>query len=130
MDRIRNIQQFLEEDASTKGEVYVALSERLKAHRFKFRPLSADEVDKINRYSRGKDGEINAKVHQEQVFLTGCVEPNFRDAEWIKRVGVVTPEQLLHKMLRYGEILKGYIEIEKLTSEPDFEVIVEQVKNC
>lgn len=49
------------------------------------------------------------------LITAGVVEPNLRDERLQKALGVVTPYEVVRKMLRAGEIAKLQIAIERLS---------------
>ena len=75
---------------------------------FRIRELSYDEVREIQQMHAGRD--IAAAV-----ITAGVVEPNLRDASLQNACGAATPYEVVHKMLRAGEIEDLQAAIEKLS---------------
>lgn len=64
------------------------------------------------------------------IVINHTVEPNFKDAESIKKMGVMTPEDYLHKVLLPGEIDDLALKIQELSGfNKDFEELVDEAKN-
>ncbi|MDL2215962.1 hypothetical protein LJB77_02780 [Ruminococcaceae bacterium OttesenSCG-928-N02] len=47
----------------------------------------------------------------ELIIINHCLEPDFSDAAWIEKAGCRTPEELLYKVLKPGEITSLASEI-------------------
>lgn len=130
---IENVEDFLLEEANKTETKKVIISERLKDVVFEIRPLNNNDVKKsrsdATSYRNGKQ-KFDTFKFSEAICLAGCVKPNFRDASWISRSGMLTPSQLLIKTLRPGEIERLYVEISALSGfDEDFEALVDDVKN-
>lgn len=59
-----------------------------------------------------------------------CIVPNFKSADFVKKVGAATPEEAIKKVLLPGEVinLAGYIQ-ELSGFDKDTEELKEEVKN-
>lgn len=64
------------------------------------------------------------------LILECCVTPNFKSADFVKKAGVLTPEDAVRKVLLPGEIinLAGYIQ-ELSGFDKDTEELKDEVKN-
>lgn len=90
-----------------KGEPYL----------FKIKALTSEEFQGAkNRAAKGK-GDLNS--FKAAVVIGGCKEPNFKDAESIRVLGVNTPEEYLRRVLLTGEISCLAGEILKLSGFGD-----------
>jgi|AKYZ01.1.fsa_nt_gi Phage XkdN-like protein. len=129
------LSDFLLEDATGELIVEKHFSERFQKAGFKFkiRNLTSEEYNEIQKMctiQKKKSREFDAAKFNNQIILTACIEPNFRDAELIKKAKVTTPTQLLHKLLRPGEMVAIAEEIITLSGfNQDFNELEEEVKN-
>lgn len=78
---------------------------------FTIRAMSSDEFElwqkqcTRTKFSKGKrETEFNNKRFNELAIVACTVEPNFKNAETLRKAGVNTPEQLINKSLKSGEI--------------------------
>lgn len=59
-----------------------------------------------------------------------CVSPNFKDASFVKKAGVLTPEEAIKKVLLPGEIINLASFIQELSGfDKDTEELKDEVKN-
>lgn len=77
---------------------------------FRIRELSYDKICELQEMNRSSDIGFTAGL-----ITAGVVEPNLRDERLQKALGVVTPYEVVRKMLRAGEIAKLQIAIERLS---------------
>lgn len=64
------------------------------------------------------------------LILECCVEPNFKSAEFVKKAGVLTPEDAVRKVLLPGEIVNLAAYIQELSGfDKDTEELKDEVKN-
>lgn len=111
---ISPLQAFLTEESGKPKEREVVISERLKDHPFKIRTLKLSEYEEIRKQSVVHDGDNDRADGTEMarnICITGCIEPDFKDAEWLSNCGCVTPAQQLDKVLDAGEVLNLSNEI-------------------
>lgn len=70
-------------------------------------------------YNRVKEiMDINESPYSDMklaIILDGLVEPNIKDHALLEKYGVITPDELLPKMLSAGEIEDIVVAIEKLS---------------
>ena len=112
----------------------VIVSQRLAKFPFKIKGMTGPEFSEYQKLStkigRHKKVEFDSKLFNEQVVLNHTVDPNFRDAESIKKAGCSTPEQVLYKSLLAGEISELAQQISALSGfDKDMEETVEEAKN-
>lgn len=115
-------------------DVYVA--ERFKDAGFKF-TISAMSGEQFSAYQKeataiGRHKKVNfdSKRFNELVVINHTVNPNFKDADTIKKAGCQTPEQFLYRSLRAGEVVELANQISRLSGfDTDPEALVDEVKN-
>jgi predicted component of type VI protein secretion system len=115
-------------------DVYVA--ERFKNAGLKF-TISAMSGEQFSAYQKeataiGRHKKVNfdSKRFNELVVINHTVNPNFKDADTIKKAGCQTPEQFLYRSLRAGEVVELANQISRLSGfDTDPEALVDEVKN-
>lgn len=115
-------------------DVYVA--ERFKNAGLKF-TISAMSGEQFSAYQKeataiGRHKKVNfdSKRFNELVVINHTVNPNFKDADTIKKAGCQTPEQFLYLSLRAGEVVELANQISRLSGfDTDPEALVDEVKN-
>lgn len=74
--------------------------------------------------------EFDSKKFNEQIAINYTIDPNFRDAESIKKMGVMTPEQFLNKVMLAGELSTLVESISNLSGfDQDIDELREEAKN-
>lgn len=114
---LSTLQAFLITAAKETGEKLVKVSDRLPQD-IKIRALDLDEWEQIQKLStqKGVGAErVDNIALLRRTVLTACVDPNFRDDEFVKAVGALTADEALKKTLKAGEILKLGNEILKFS---------------
>lgn len=112
----------------------VVVSQRLAKFPFTIKAMSGPEFSnyqkRATKYSKSKKVEFDSKLFNEQVVINHTVEPNFRDAEAIKKANCLTPEQFLYRSLLAGEIAELAERISALSGfDADIEAVVDEAKN-
>lgn len=128
------LMQFLIENPVDNLTSEVIVSPRLSKFPFKIKGMTGPEFSDYQKLStkigRHKKVDFDSKVFNELVVLNHTVEPNFRDADSIKKAGCQTPEQFLYKSLLAGEIAELAQQISALSGfDKEFEDEVEEAKN-
>lgn len=128
------LMDFLIENESSISEIQeVTISERLKDFKFKIRPISGKEFHKLKaecRTVRKKVISFDDASFNEKLILKCCIEPNFSSEDALKKAGVHTPNELINKTLKAGEITDLANAITKLSGfDEEPEDIVEEAKN-
>lgn len=132
------LQAFLNANGTSSIDEKVIISDRFKGENgklmeFTIRALSDDQMEEINKACQkfGKKGKVDFDTSKfnRMVSIAGSKDPNFRDAESIKTVGVVTPEDYIKKVLLPGEITHLADAILKLSGYQDMEELREEAKN-
>jgi hypothetical protein len=129
-----NLMQFLIDNPVDNLTAEVVVSPRLAKFPFKIKGMTGPEFSEYQKLStkigRHKKVEFDSKIFNELVVLNHTVEPNFRDAESIKKAGCQSPEQFLYKSLLAGEISELAQQISSLSGfDKEFEDEVEEAKN-
>ncbi|HBB28269.1 MAG TPA: hypothetical protein DC000_03295 [Clostridiales bacterium] len=103
-----NIVDFLVDNMEATSEVKeLQLSERLKDFKFKIKPVNGKDFNKFKescRTVKKKTVTFDDAKFNELLILKSCVEPNFNDTQFIEKAGAKTPEELINKVLKAGEI--------------------------
>lgn len=116
----------------------VVISDRFKVDseilKFKIKALTSEEFSDLQKQCTrvGKKGKVNFdnKMFNEELIINYTLEPNFRDAEFIKKAGCMTPQQLLNKTLLAGEVATLVEKISTLSGfDKDMEEAREEAKN-
>lgn len=126
--------EFLIENPVDNLTAEVIVSQRLGAYPFTIKGIGGTEFSEYQKMATkvGKKNkvEFDSKLFNEMVVLNHTVEPNFRDAESIKKAGCLTPEQFLYKSLLAGEITELAQQISTLSGfDRDMDEAVEDAKN-
>jgi hypothetical protein len=127
------LQEFLLEASAELETKEVLVSERLKAHPFRIKAMDNAQYNRFQRVclsqKKGERKFDDAKM--KLAMVAECVvEPLFASAEWVKKSGCATPEQLVSKVLRPGEIERLAGEISLLSGfGQEVEAAVEEAKN-
>lgn len=116
----------------------IIVSDRFKVDgeilKFKIKAVNPDEFSDLQKQCTkvGKKGKVNfdSKMFNEQLIINYTVDPNFKDAEVVKKAGCMTPEQLVNKVLLAGEVATLVEEISALSGfDKDLEELREEAKN-
>lgn len=126
--------QFLIENPVDNLTDKVVVSARLANFPFTIKAMTGPEFSEYQkaatRIGRHKKVDFDSRLYNELVVLNHTVEPNFRDAESIKKAGCSTPEQFLYKSLLAGEIAELANKISDLSGfDRDAEETIDEAKN-
>ena len=129
-----NLMQFLIDNPVDNLTDEVVVSPRLAKFPFKIKGMTGPEFSEYQKLStkigRHKKVEFDSRLFNELVVLNHTMEPNFRDAESIKKASCQSPEQFLYKSLLAGEIAELSQQISSLSGfDRDMEDTVEEAKN-
>ncbi|WP_068786615.1 phage tail assembly chaperone [Paenibacillus phocaensis] len=133
------LQDFLNSNPVDGLTAEVVVSSRFKGPdgnllKFKIKAMSGPEFEDIRKRSttilkKGKV-EFNAQRFNNTCVINNTLEPDFKDAESIKKLGCTSPEEYLNKVLLPGEIATLAEHIQKLSGfETDMEELVNEAKN-
>jgi hypothetical protein len=128
------LQDFLLETCSDNVTDKVVISPRFKDRPFTIRAMTGKEFTEYQQAAtkihKGKRVDFNSSLFREKVIINHTLEPNFKDAEFIKKAGCVTPEQLLNKVLLAGEIMELSEQISALSGfDQNMDEAVDEAKN-
>ncbi len=134
-----NLQEFLNSNPVDNLIEEVAVSERLKDKegkimKFKVKALTNTQFEEIRKkcmtMKKGGKVEFDAGKFNDSIVIANTIEPNFKDAESIKKLGCITPEQYLNKVLLAGEIVELSKQIQAISGfDQDMDELVEEAKN-
>ncbi|PGT89216.1 XkdN-like protein [Bacillus sp. AFS040349] len=94
---------------------------------FTIKGLNNPRLEEIREMATNKEGEINSAEVQVETILSGIVEPNLRNGEYLKHFGVATPYDLVDKLFLPGERQYIYGTIQDLSGFADD--AIEEIKN-
>ena len=137
------LKEFLVENSDIVGkEVEVPISPRFKDKegnllKFKIRPMTGDEFGKyqkqcttININGRKKETIFDSGKFNLLCIINHCIDPDFKDADFLKQLGVQTPEQAVSKTLLAGEIVELGNQVTKVSGfDTDINEEIEAAKN-
>ena len=133
------LQDFLDENSIDELIEEVTVSERFKDKegnllKFTIKNIPMDEYKIIQKECTKiskKGADFDSAKFKEQIVIKGTVNPNFKDAESIKKAGCgVSPELYLNKKLKAGEIARLSEKILVLCGfDTGMEELVEEAKN-
>lgn len=137
------LRDFLLENADViEKEIEVPVSPRFKDKegnllKFKIRPMSGDEFGKyqkqcttMNVMGKKKETSFDSGKFNVMCIVNHCIDPNFKEAEFIKKLGVQSPEQAVSKVLLAGEIVELGNQISKISGfDVDINEEIENAKN-
>ena len=137
------LKEFLVENSDIVGkEVEVPISPRFKDKegnllKFKVRPMTGDEFGKyqkqcttINVNGRKKETIFDSGKFNLLCIINHCIDPDFKDADFLKQLGVQTPEQAVSKTLLAGEIVELGNQVTKVSGfDTDINEEIEAAKN-
>lgn len=95
---------------NTAQTTKITLTGELAEYEFEIRALNNDEWENCRSQcmSINKNGSVslnNSKMNA-MIVVTGCVNPNFRDAGLLSKAGITLPVDFVNKVLKPGEIEK------------------------
>ena len=129
------LQQFLTKNSVENVTEEVNLGGRLKDFKFTVKAVTGSEYNGyqalcIENPNSPKKRKFNSKRFNELIVVNHVVDPNFKDADWIKATGVVDSTSLLYKTLLAGEIADLSEKVLRLSGfDRDIEDEVEDAKN-
>lgn len=130
---------FLLENSVENITEEVVISDRLKDEngeflKFKIKALTPDEFSDLQKECTvvGKKGKVsfNSKAFNERLIVNNTLEPDFKDANFIKQANCISPEQVLNKVLLAGEVSALVEAITKLSGfDSDLDSLRAEAKN-
>lgn len=102
--------------------------------KFKIKAMTNQTFDDLRkRYTRigkGRKIDFDSAGFNNAVVIEHTLNPDFKDAESIKKLGCATPEGYLSRVLLPGEIATLVNKIQELSGfDIDMEALVEEAKN-
>lgn len=136
MSKVLNIHDFLIENSVEDLQKEVIISSRLKDYPFTISAVTSEQMENYrkqagaNKVNRKGSVDIDMQKLQRLLILNHTIEPNFKDAEAIKKAEVVTPDQYMAKVLLAGESQNLVNAITELSGlQEDMEELIEEAKN-
>lgn len=129
------LQMFLMENPVDNITSKIKLGGRLKDFEFEIKPMTNNDMNKyqklcVKNAQSAKKKEFDIQKFNELVVINNVISPNFKDPEWMKSAGVLTPEALLNKVLLAGEISELSEKVSELSGFGDnTEELEEEIKN-
>lgn len=135
------LQEFLNSNVVDGLTEEVAISDRFKDKdgkllKFKIKAMTGSEFEDIRKKSmkvaaKGKRSvEMDLRKMNNTIVIENTLDPSFKDAESIKKLGCANPEEYLEKVLLAGEIAELANQIQRLSGfHTDLSELVEEVKN-
>lgn len=133
------LQQFLNANPVAGLTTEVIISDRFKDEngnilKFKIRSISAAEFEEIRKKAMtikngGKDVEFDTGKFNMDLIIRCTVDPNFKDAESIQKLGCSTPENYVNMVLLAGEVEELAMQIRKFSGfDKNLDDLVEEAK--
>lgn len=133
------LQEFLNQNIIEGMTKEVPISNRLrdsngKLFMAKIKTVTQKEIKELRRkhtkINKKGEQEVNSEAFAEELVVENTINPNFKDAESIKKVGCINPYQYLNKVLVSGEVATLQSEILKFSGfREDIDELIEETKN-
>ena len=129
------LQQFLTKNSVDNLTEEVFLGGRLKDFKFKIKALTGNQYNDfqalcIENPNSPKKRRFNTKKFNELIVANCVVEPNFKDPDWLKELGVADATSAIYKTLLAGEITDLAERALRLSGfDRDVEEEMDEVKN-
>lgn len=129
------LQQFLTKNSVENLTQEICLGGRVKDFKFKIKAMTGNQYNEyqslcIENPNSPKKRRFNTKRFNELVVVNCVVEPTFKDADWIKELGVADATAAMYKTLLAGEITQLAEACLKLSGfDKDLDEDMEEVKN-
>ncbi len=134
------LQQFLNANPVEGMTKEVVISDRFKDKdgkilKFKIRAISPSEFEEIRKRALiikqgGKGVEFDSGQFNLSLIINCTVNPNFKHAESIQKLGCSTPEQYVNKVLLAGEVEELANQIRMFSGfDKNLDELVDEAKN-
>lgn len=129
------LQQFLTTNSVDNLTEEINLGGRLKDFKFKIKAMTGDQYNDyqsrcIENPNSPKKRRFNTKKFNELIVINCVIDPNFKDAEWIKALGVIDSAAAVYKTLLAGEINQLAEAALRLSGfDRDLDEEIEEAKN-
>lgn len=134
-----SLQEFLNDNPVDNLTDEVPVSRRLKGKdgkplKFKIKAMNDEEFDEIRKactvVRKGRKVEFNARKFNMMIIVNHTINPDFKHAESLKKLGCATPEEYVQRVLLAGEVATLVKKIQELSEfDIDMEALVEEAKN-
>ena len=132
---MNDLQLFLISNPVDNIVMEVKLGGRLSAFTFKVKALDGKQYNEyqtlaVENPNSNKKRSFNAKKFNELIIVNCVIEPNFKDADFIKKLGVPDAISAVYKTLASGEIAELSEQILSISGfGNEIEDAVEEAKN-
>lgn len=94
-------------------------------------PIEFEDIrKKAMQIKKGKKVEFDNQLFNLSIAINNTVNPDFKNAESIQKLGVKTPEEYIQRVLLAGELTTLVEKINKLSGfDVDINELVDEVKN-
>lgn len=133
------LQEFLNQNIVEGMTKEIPVSNRLRDSEGKLftatiKTVTQKEVKELRRkhtkINKKGEPEVNSEAFAEELVVENTLNPNFKDAESIKKLGCINAYQYLNKVLLSGEVSRLHLEILKFSGfKEDIDELTEEVKN-
>ncbi len=133
------LQEFLNQNIVEGMTKEIPISNRLRDSEGKLftatiKTVTQKEVKELRRkhtkINKKGEPEVNSEAFAEELVVENTLNPNFKDAESIKKLGCINAYQYLNKVLISGEVSRLHLEILKFSGfKEDIDELTEEVKN-
>lgn len=129
------LQQFLTKNSVENLTEEFSLGGRLKDFKFTIKALTGGQYNEfqtlcLENPNSPKKRRFNTKKFNELIVINCVIDPSFKDAEWIKALGVADAAAAMYKTLLAGEITQLAEEALKFSGfDRDLEDDIEEAKN-
>lgn len=112
----------------------IIVSKRLEKFPFTIKAMSGKDQMEYSRQAtvvnKGSQANLNPAKFNELMIIRHTINPDFRNAENMKKSGCTRPEEYLYKVLNAGEISKLVEKITELSGfDQDIDELAGEVKN-
>lgn len=132
------LQDFLNSNPVDDMVAEVVISDRFKDKdgnllKFKIKAMTNRTFDELRRKCtkiRGRKTDFDANAFNISVVIENTISPDFKDAESLKKLNCMSPDQYVERVLLAGEIVQLAQEISKLSGfDVEMDELVEEAKN-
>lgn len=129
------LQQFLTTNTVDNLVEEISIGGRLKDFKFKIKAMTGNQYNDyqalcIENPNSPKKRKFNTKKFNELIVVNCVIEPNFKDPEWMKELGVIDATAAMYRTLLAGEISQLAEAALRLSGfDRDFDEEMDTVKN-
>lgn len=137
------LQDFLVENAGvSEKEHEVIVSKRFKDKdgnllKFKIKPVTGEQFSDYQKkcssfefQGKKKTMQLDSGRFNNMIIINHCIDPDFRNSDFLKKIGAQTPEQAVSKLLLAGEVVELSQRISEVSGfDIDINEEVENAKN-